>query len=200
MIDEDFRFSRGQWRSVVRCLPIPVPADALIQVVLDSAPTASETSDRSALVCSFITPYRELDGQNEIAVLDFETDRWADIDLATATIDFVQRQEHKVSSLRIERIPSALLLRAVIEQQAQIRGITLPPIHWINPASRVKGAKSIRIMRLQELLDHKPPKIQIQWRRNIEMLLDEVSDFVPTEQHRGRQINILDCIALSCHL
>ena len=143
MIDEDFRFSRSQFRSVVRSI-IDVPTDADVRVVLDSSPTANDTSDRSALVAGYVHT-REFDDRNELVVLDFETGHFKGMSLADAVVDFVCRVTPSPSKLQIEHIAGTDLLADAILFRAQMREIFLPPIAWINPASKVKGAKSKRI-------------------------------------------------------
>jgi hypothetical protein len=197
-VNEDFRFRTDQWRACVTS-DIEVPQDADVRIVLDSSPTASDTSDRSALVAGYVHT-RESDGENELVVLDFESARWKGMALPDAVIDFVFRVTPSASKLQIEHIPSTDLLVDSILLRAQMREVFLPRIEWINPASKVKGAKSKRIVRLQDVVAHQPPKIRIRWNKNIGMLLEEVENFVPSEQNRGRQCGLLDAISLLANI
>jgi hypothetical protein len=190
-VDESFRFSIGQWRSVVEdFLP---PPDAEITVTLDPAFTSNDTSDKSALVASYKVD-RE-DGVRELNVLDTRSERWKGGALADATIDFCEKW--KPQSLRIERIPGVDILVDMIRDKCKAREIEPPHIQAFTP-NCIKGAKNYRIVKLQELWKRNPPPIRIKYGHHIGPLFEEVEAFVPSQQNRGRQINTLDALALAC--
>jgi hypothetical protein len=188
---EDFRFNATQWYGAMRS-DIEVPADVVIRVLLDPAFSAQPSSDKSALLASYMHT-REDDGVPELVVLDGRSDRWKGMKLADATIDFCELW--KPGLLRIERIVGVDLLIDAIRLKCELRGIDPPVIGAFAPSTR-KSAKNLRIFRLQSLFGE-PPAIQIRRGAYVDGLIEEVEAFVPSPQNRGRQINLLDCLALS---
>jgi hypothetical protein len=196
-VNEDFRFETLQWRSVMRS-DIEVPSDSPLRVILDCSFTANERepgrtpSDRSALVAG-VTQAREGDGVNEFTLIDVSSDRWKGIALADAALDFCLKLG--VKDLQVERIPGTELLKDTLALRAKERGMEPLTVRLFNPCV-IKNAKNSRIMRLQTLFNAKPPAIRIRYGTFVEMLMEEVEDFVPCVGNRGRQINILDACAL----
>lgn len=189
---EHFRFNVEQWRNAV-VPPIEAPADADVRIVLDSSFTAAESSDKSALVCGFLQEDPEGINGNTLVVLDGRSSRWKGGALADAAADFCELW--KPQRLQIEQIPGTDLLRDLISLKCEQRNITTPRIKMLVPVNR-KGAKNRRIMRLNKLVSVTPPHIQICNRPFIWNLFDEVEKFIPRPKNRGRQINVLDAIAL----
>jgi hypothetical protein len=97
--------------------------------------------------------------------------------------------------LRIERIVGVDLLIDAIRLKCELAGIKPPLIEAFAPSPR-KGAKNLRIVRLQSLLGERDA-LRIRRGPYVEHLIEEVENFIPTPQNRGRQINLLDCLALS---
>lgn len=189
-MDSSFRFSVARWRAVVE--DFEAPPDVSIRVTIDTAFSVNETSDRSALVAAVI--FQRDDGVNELSILDTRSDRWKGATLADATIEFCQLW--KAAELRIENIPGVDLLVDTIEDKCKKAGLDAPRIILLTRNVH-KGAKTLRIMRLQSLWETTPPAIRIRYGKHIGPLFQEVEDFVPTNQNRGRQINTLDAIALA---
>jgi hypothetical protein len=190
MAVEDFRFSLSQFSAAVRS-NIEIPPDAVIRVLLDPAFSAQSTSDKSALLASYMHP-RE-DGINELVVLDGRTNRWKGMQLADATVEFCELW--KPGLLRIERIVGVDLLIDAIRLKCELKGIK-PPLIEAFAASTRKNAKNLRILRLQSLLGERDA-LRLRRGAYVEELMEEVENFIPTPQNRGRQINLLDCLALS---
>lgn len=177
---------------------IEIFQDIPLRVVLDCSFTANEReagrtpSDRSALVAGF-TQAREEDGANVFTLVDVSSDRWKGIALADAALDFCLKLGAK--DLQVERIPGTELLKDTLALRAKERGIEPLIVRLFNPCV-IKNSKNLRIMRLQNFFNVKPPAIRIRYGPFVEMLMEEVEDFVPCVGNRGRQINILDATAL----
>ena len=195
MATEDFRFTSSQWHSAIRN-EIEIPPDAVIRVLLDPAFTAQPSSDRSALLASYM--HSREDGVNELVVLSGKTGRYKGMALADRTIEFcesVSANFGKPGLLRIERIVGVDLLIDTIKFKCELAGITPPLIDAFAPNCK-KGAKNNRIVRIVSLLGERDA-LRLRRGPYIEDLMEEVEAFVPSKQNRGRQINLVDCLALS---
>jgi hypothetical protein len=189
-VNEDFRFSLPMWRSVVQYNVETFPD---VRVMVDTAPTAGDHSDRSACF-AYATNYRP-DGINEIVVLGAATDRWRGIELARQVKTF--SDEWHPTRIDLERIVGTDLLIDSINLTYQLAGSTAPPLVAF-PPNNAKGAKNTRIMRLQSLFEVTPPAIRIQRGAFNSVLFEELESFVAVPKNRGRQINLIDCLALAC--
>jgi hypothetical protein len=190
--DENFRFRVHEWRRAVK--KFEAPPDVDIKVTLDTAFTANDTSDRSALVATYSGPYREADNLAELCVLDSRSERWRGDNLAKATVDFCELW--KPVQLQIENIPGTEILVASIKKKYEERGIT-PPCITLITRNVEKGAKNRRIIKLQGFFEPDPPTIRIRYGSHIGPLFEEVENFVPTQGNRSKQINTIDALALA---
>lgn len=189
----------SQWRSLV--VPnFEVPPDTQISIICDPAFSAVEReagrtpSDRSAFVSGFI---RILDDgiSDEFVLLKAWTRRWKGGQLAQAALEFCSQWPN--ATLEIERIPGSELLRDSILWKAELDGVAAPRIRLFNPVC-MKGAKNVRIKRLRGFVECEMPALRIVNGDYVGDLLEEVEKFVPEQGQRGRQVNLLDALALAC--
>lgn len=191
-VGDDFRLDVNQFRACIQREDAPLP-DVPIEAWLDQSFTANEKSDRSAFIASCKTP-RE-DGLGDfVHVVGCRTQRWRGGELAEAALDFCA--EHSAKTLHIEGIPATDLLADMIKLKCEIRGLEPPSIKVFAPIQRY-GAKNSRIRMLSTLFDVDPPALKLYPGAHVWQLLEEVEKFIPCPSNRGRQVNLLDALAIS---
>lgn len=177
------KFDICQWRERVT-LPIDYvpPADADINIFLDSSPTTNPQSDKSAFACGFNN------SGIEWVILDMATDRYTH--LADTALDLIEKW--KPVRFSYENIPGMSWWRELLELKAELRQIKIPPIYPVTPRN-TKGAKEHRICSLQQLFD--PVAIAFRSANYLSELFEQVENFRIGGDRKGVENGLLDSLA-----
>jgi hypothetical protein len=181
-----FSFKPYQWERVI-IPPAPLPADASVQIFLDPAFTALETSDSSAIGASFTSE------EGVLNILGCASGKWRGLVLPRRAADWVEKYPGAV--LKIEKNPFFDLLADSIRLEVALRCIEPPTIVPFVPVS----PKKTRIRRLQTLVeDVDAPRICIHRGSFVSELLTQIESFCFTNiQNHRRPDDLLDVLSMA---
>ena len=131
---------------------------------------------------------------DDIHVRDGATQRWRGGALVDAAIDFCVK--HKPETFHIEGIPGTDMFCDFFLLKCGLAGIEPPLLDAFKP-HQMKGAKNHRIRMLPTLFEINPPALKLYQGPYLWALMEEAENFIPSAQNSGRQVGLLDVLALA---
>jgi len=169
------------------------PPDSPVRIVLDPSWTENEQSDANALVCGYWEPDPEMVGDKPFILLDALSGVFAGRKLVHATLDFIVKWNPVRFSIEVAAGRETKLLQHYLEDQAAIRGITIPAVQ-MHQAGGTPWSKAKRVAKIQYTLDRS--RLKVRKGAYLRKMADQARAFDFTRQdNQCREDGLIDALS-----
>ena len=181
-------FNRDLWTPICR---YDAPPAGQVICCIDPQFSSGSRHDETGLAASVIY---ETEGETHaMRLLDAVGIRRKGADLGNGIVDFLE--QHKPVATFIEGIPAAEILRDVIIWKAEVRGLEIGAV-IVKAVDRTKGAKAIRIGRLNGIVTEEKPRFFVQEGDYLEKLFEQLGDFNIEARRNCKPDDVIDAVAM----